>query len=137
MKNAYVNYLVPIVSYGAALWKPSRIDLTMLEIVQSKPISWILKSSNSVVSEQTSETQHFATVSISRTACFVTVRKKIVAGKCICKQMRLQKSESGFWYRGCHFTNLLNECLKFKIIFDLDHKCKLLELQRILYLLTH
>ena len=49
-KSAYVCYVVPIVSYGAALWKPSNGDLTLLESVQRKARSWIFQTSNSVLS---------------------------------------------------------------------------------------
>ena len=49
-KNAYVCYVVPIVSYGAALWKPSKGDLTLLGGVQRKAMDWIFKTSNSVLS---------------------------------------------------------------------------------------
>ena len=49
-KHAYVCYVVLIVRYGAALWKPSNGDLTLLESAQQKAMSWIFKNSNSVLS---------------------------------------------------------------------------------------
>ena len=49
-KNAYVCYVVPIVSYGVALRKQSKGDLTLLESVQRKAMAWIFKTSNSVLS---------------------------------------------------------------------------------------
>ena len=41
-KNLYRSYIVPILSYGAVLWKPSKIDLKSIESIQMKASKWIL-----------------------------------------------------------------------------------------------
>ena len=35
-KNAYVCYVVPILSYGSAIWKPSKGDLGIMEVCRGK-----------------------------------------------------------------------------------------------------
>ena len=49
-KNAYICYVVPILCYGSAIWKPSKGDLGIIESVQRKAISWIFITSNSHIS---------------------------------------------------------------------------------------
>ena len=44
-KNLYCNYIVPILSYGAVLWKPSKTDLKSIELIQRKASKWILGTS--------------------------------------------------------------------------------------------
>ena len=41
-KNLYRSYIVPIISYGAILWKPSKSELRMIENLQEKASKWIL-----------------------------------------------------------------------------------------------
>ena len=120
-KNAYVCYLVPIVSYGAALWKPSNGDLALLESVQRKTMSWIFKTSNSALSfKEKLQKINILPLSIYQELHVVLLFAKMLSGKVdidwqshvtlsevgtrraqvtrnfICKQMRLQKSESVF-----------------------------------------
>ena len=52
-KNAYICYVVSILSYSWAIWKPSKGDLSLIEIVQQKAISWIIMTSNSHISYKT------------------------------------------------------------------------------------
>ena len=40
-KSLYKSYIVPIVSYGAVLWKASKTDLRHTESVQEKAVRWI------------------------------------------------------------------------------------------------
>ena len=49
-KNAYICYVVPVLCYGSAIWKPSKSDLGIIESVQQKAISWIFMRSNSHIS---------------------------------------------------------------------------------------
>ena len=44
-KNLYRSYIVPILSYGEALWKPSKTDLKSIESIQVKASKWILGTS--------------------------------------------------------------------------------------------
>ena len=41
-KNLYRSYIVPIISYGAILWKPNKSELRMIENLQEKASKWIL-----------------------------------------------------------------------------------------------
>ena len=41
--------------------------------------------------------------------------------------INLKKCESDFWTRACQLTNLFNEFFKTDILFDKDHKHKLLD----------
>ena len=41
--SLYRDYIVPILSYGAVLWKASKNDLKILESVQNKTSKWILR----------------------------------------------------------------------------------------------
>ena len=133
-KNPYVCYVVPIVNYGAALWKPSNCDLTLLESVQLKAMSWVFKTSNSVFSyKEKLQKINILLLSLYQELHVVLLFAKMLSGKVdidwqshvtlaevgtlraqvtrnfICKQMRLQKSESDFWYRACHLANLFND----------------------------
>ena len=152
-KNAYVCYVVPIVSYGAALWKPSKGDLTLLECVQRKAMAWIFKTSNSVLSyKEKFQKINILPLSLYQELHVVLLFAKMLSGKFdidwqshvtlaevgirraqvtrnfICKQMGLQKSDSDFWYRACHLANLFNDYFKYDILLDREHKSKLLEL---------
>ena len=49
-KYAYICYVVPILCYVSAIWKPSKGDLGIIESVQRKAISWIFMTSNSHIS---------------------------------------------------------------------------------------
>ena len=44
-RNLYRTYIVPILSYGAVLWKPSKTDLKSIESIQMKASKWILGTS--------------------------------------------------------------------------------------------
>ena len=44
----------------------------------------------------------------------------------VCKQMRLKKCESDFWFRACRLANLYNEYFKCDILFDPECKNRLL-----------
>ena len=44
-KKLYCRYIVPILSYGAVLWKPSKTDLKSIESIQLKASKWILGTS--------------------------------------------------------------------------------------------
>ena len=44
-KNLYRSYIVPILSYGAVLWKPGKTDLKSIESIQMKASKWILRTS--------------------------------------------------------------------------------------------
>ena len=52
----------------------------------------------------------------------VGTRRAQVTRNFICKQMRLQKRESDFWYRACHLANLFNDYFKYDILLDREHK---------------
>ena len=41
-KNIYRSFIVPIISYGAILWKPNKSELRMIENLQEKASKWIL-----------------------------------------------------------------------------------------------
>ena len=43
-KNAYVSYVVPILSYGSSLLKPSKSDLFVRKGFQRKAVMWILNA---------------------------------------------------------------------------------------------
>ena len=141
-KNAYVCYVVPNVG-----------DLTLLESVQRKAMSWIFKTSNSVLSyKEKLQKINILPLSLYEELHVVLLFAKMLSGKVdidwqshvtlaevgtrraqvtrnfICKQMRLQKSESDFWYRACHLANLCNDYFTFDILLDREHKSKLLEL---------
>ena len=144
---------MPIVSYGAALWKPSKGYLTLLESVQRKAMAWIFKTSNSVLPyKEKLQKINILPLSLYQELHVVLLFAKMLSGKVdidwqshvtltevgtrraqvtrnfICKQMRLQKSESDFWYRACHLANLFNDYFKYDILLDREHKSKLLEL---------
>ena len=44
-KNLYRSYIVPILSYGAVLWKLSKTDLKSIESIQMKASKWIMGTS--------------------------------------------------------------------------------------------
>ena len=44
-RNLYRSYIVPILFYGAVLWKPSKTDLKAIESIQMKARKWILGTS--------------------------------------------------------------------------------------------
>ena len=67
----------------------------------------------------------------------VGTRRAQVTRNFICKQMRLQKSESDFWYRACHLANLFNDYFKYDILLDREHKSKLLELYNRFFISRH
>ena len=41
-KNLYRSYVVPIISYGAILWKPNKSEFKMIENLHKKASKWIL-----------------------------------------------------------------------------------------------
>ena len=43
-RNLYICYIVPILSYGMVLWKPSKEDMKKMETVQKRATSWILNT---------------------------------------------------------------------------------------------
>ena len=44
-KQLYRSYILPIISYGSVLWKPSKDDLKLVEKVQHRMTTWILGTS--------------------------------------------------------------------------------------------
>ena len=130
-------------------------DLSLLESVQRKAMCWISKTSNSVFScKDKLQKSNILPLSIYQELHVVLLFAKILFGKVdidwqshvtfaevctrrvqvtrnfICEQMRLQKSGSDFWYRARHLANMFNDCFKYDVLLDSDHKSKLLELYK-------
>ena len=150
-KNAYICYVVPILCYGSAIWKPSQGDLGIIESVQRKAISWIFMTSNSHISYKDKLVKlNIVPLSLYQELHAGLLFAKILAGKVdidwrshvsisdvgnrraqmtrnfVCKQMRLKKCASDFWFRACRLANLYNEYFNFDILFDPECKHRLL-----------
>ena len=146
-KNAYISYVVPILCYGSAIWKPSKGDLEIIESVQRKAISWIFMTSYSHISYKDKLVKlNNLPLSLYQELHVGLLFAKILAGKVdidwrshvsitdvgnrraqmtrnfVCKQMRLKKCESDFWFRACRLASLYNEYFKCDILFDPECK---------------
>ena len=142
---------MPILCYGAAIWKPSKGDLGIIESVQRKAISWIFMTSKSHISYKDKLVKlNILPLSLYQELHVGLLFAKIHAGKIdidrrshvsitdvgnrraqmtrnfVCKQMRLKKFESDFWLRACHFANMYDEYFKCDILFDPECKNRLL-----------
>ena len=146
-KNAYICYVVPILCYGSAIWKPSKGDLGIIESVQRKAIPWIFMTSNSHISYKDKLVKlNILPLSLYQELHGGQLFAKTLAGKVdidwrshvsitdvinrrvqmtrnfVCKQMRLKKCESDFWFRAFRLANLYNEYLKCDILFSPECK---------------
>ena len=142
---------MPILCYGSAIWKPSKGDLGIIESVQRKAISWIFMTSNSHISYKEKLVKlNILPLSVYQELHVRLLFAKILAGKVdidwrshvsitdvgnrraqmtrnfVCKQMRLKKYESDFWFPACRYSNLYKEYFKCDILFDPECKNRLL-----------
>ena len=142
---------MPILCYGSAIWKPSKDDLGIIEKVQRKAISWIFMTSKSHISYKDKLVKlNILPLSLYHELHVGLMFTKILAGKVdidwrshvsiteienrraqmtrnfVCKQMRLKKCESDFWFGACRLANLYNEYFKCDILIDPECKNKLL-----------
>ena len=55
----------------------------------------------------------------------------------ICRQPKLRKCESDYWYRPCYLANTFNEFFQYNILFHENHKAKLLDLYFVYFRLRY
>ena len=149
-KNAYICYVVPILNYGSALWKPSKGDLGTLESIQRKAVSWIFITNNISYKDKLLKLD-ILPISLYQELHVILLFAKILTGKVdidwrsqvtitdigtrrtqgtrnfACQKIRLKKCESDYWFRACRLANLFIDYFKFDTIFDPGCKIKLLE----------
>ena len=149
-KNACICYVLPILNYGSALWKPSKGDLGTLESIQRKAVSWIFITNNISFKDKLVKLD-ILPISLYQELHVFLLFAKILSGKVdidwrsqvtitdigtrrtpvtrnfACQQIRLKKCESDYWFRACRLAILFNDYFKFDIIFDPGCKIKLLE----------
>ena len=152
-KNAYVSYVVPIIGYGSALWKPSKSNLKIIESVKQKAVSWILP--NKVLSYK----EKLLTLGILPLSQYHDLHVLLLFAKILneevdfdwriyvtitvvgstrtqvtrnfkCPKFCLKKCESDFWKRACQLANICNDYFKRDFLFHKDYKLKLRHLYR-------
>ena len=119
--------------------------------MQRKAISWIFMTSNSLISYKDKLVKlKIVPLSLYQELHVGLLFAKILAGKVdidwrslvsitdvanrraqmtrnfVCKQMRLKKCESDFWFRASRLANLYYEYFKYDILFDPECKNRLL-----------
>ena len=158
-KNSYVSYVVPIISYGSSVWKPGKVELSLIESVQKKAANWIT-GAKFPYKEQLLKL-NLLPLSLYHELHVVLLFAKILTGKVdlnwklhvsitepgttryqttrnfICQQPKLRKCESDYWYRACYLANTFNEFFKYDILFHENHKVKLLDLYFVYFKLRY
>ena len=146
-KNAYICYVVPILNYGSALWKPSKGDLGTLESIQRKAVSWIFITNNISYKDKLVKLD-ILPISLYQELHDILLFAKILTGKVdigwrsqvtitdistrrtqatrnfACQQIRLKKCESDYLVRACRVP--VGHIWK----FDLEKSRKYLILER-------
>ena len=147
-KNLYRSYIVPILSYGAVLWKPSKTDLRAIESIQMKASKWIVRTSQLEYKERLRRINllplalyhemHVLLLFIRIVSNTYDLEwQKVVQleeGKTRMKEIRVfktrkyfkQKQASDFWMRAVYLANLFgnyfgtnaNELLKGKMMIS-------------------
>ena len=133
-KAIYRSYIVPIVSYGAILFKARKTDLRIIENVQKRAVKWIFnrkdndyKTSLQILNLLPLSLYHelhvlLTFISIVKNKIDVEWRNYVSVGEqqitragqitqYKCKVYKLQKQESDFWYRAAHLANLFGRYL--------------------------
>ena len=158
-KNSYVSYIVPIISYGSSLWKPGKVELSQIEIVQKKAANWITGAKIPYIEQLLK--LNLLPLSLYHELYVVLLFAKILTGKVdlnwklhvsitepgttryqttrnfIYRQPKLRKCESDYWYRACHLANTFNEFFQYDILFHENHKAKILALYFVYFRLRY
>ena len=158
-KNSYVSYVVPIISYGSSVWKPGKVELSQIESVQKKAANWITGAK--IPYKEQLLKLNLLPLSLYHELHVVLLFAKISMGKVdlnwklhasitepgttryqrtrnfICRQPKLRKCESDYWYRACHLANTFNEFFQYDILFHENHKAKLLDLYFVYFRLRY
>ena len=128
-KNLYRSYIVPILSYGAVFWKPSKTVLKSIESIQMKASKWILGTSQLEYKERLRRINLLPLtlyhemhvlllfIQIVLNTYDLEWRKfvQLEEGKTRMKEIRVfktrkyfkQKQASDFWMRAVYLANLL------------------------------
>ena len=141
---------VILFSFGSSVWKPGKVELSQIESVQKKAANWITGAE--IPYKEQLLKLNLLPLSLYRELHVVLLFAKNLTRKVdlnwklhvsitepgttryqttrnfICRQSKLRKCESDYWYRACHLANTFNEFLQYDILFHENHTTKLLDL---------
>ena len=152
-KNAYVSYVVPIVSYASVLWMPNKGDVRVIEHVEQKAVAWIL-GQNSLTYREKLVTLYILPLSLYQELHVILLLAKIMNGNIdidwtkymsmldyggtrnsqtrnfAAKPMRFKKCKSDFWFRACQLANVFNDFFKKDFLLNPNYKNNLLRVYK-------
>ena len=147
-KNSYVSYIAPIISYGSSVCgNQAKLNSVKLKVYGKKQQIGSLEAK--FLTKNNSQNSIYFPYPCTVSYMSFCYLQKILTGKVnlnwklyvsitepgttryqttrnfICRQPKLRKCESDYWYRPCHLANTFNEFFQYNILFHENHKAKL------------